>query len=89
VVISDRPMEDDINRVVRALTDIIAAEQVAPDMMRVITVSNEHIVDTRCERSTCFDMQYNIQREDRCKHLWRVFLGRSRLPVNPIFGIDN
>lgn len=40
-------MEDDVARVVRALTDIVAVEQQAPDIVRVITVSDEYIVDTR------------------------------------------
>ncbi|ERG89536.1 MAG: hypothetical protein J07HX5_01702 [halophilic archaeon J07HX5] len=51
-------MPDDADRVVRALIDVIAVEQQAPGMIRVITVSDDYIVDTRHERCTCFDMQY-------------------------------
>lgn len=82
-------MEDDVDRVVRALTDIIAVERQAPDMVRVTTVSDEYIVDTRYGRCTCSDMQYNLQGEGRCKHLWRALLEMDQLPVNPIFGLDN
>ncbi len=82
-------MEDDVDRVVRALTDVVAVEQQAPDMVRVISVSDEHIVDTRYGRCTCFDMQYNLQGEGRCKHLWRALLETNQLPVNPIFGLNN
>lgn len=82
-------MEDDVDRVVKALTDVIAIEQQAPDMVRVITVSEAHIVDTRYERCTCSDMMYNLQGEGRCKHLWRALLETSQLPLDPIFGLDD
>lgn len=82
-------MEEDVDRVIRALTDIVAVEQQAPDMVRVITVSDEYIVDTRFGRCNCFDMQYNLQRDGRCKHLWRALLETNQLPVNPIFGLSD
>lgn len=82
-------MVDETTRVVRALTDIVAVEHQAPDMVRVVTLSDEYIVDTRHERCTCFDMQYNLGEDDRCKHLWRALLETNQLPVNPIFGVDS
>lgn len=81
-------MDDDAERVVSALTDIVAVDPHAPDMIRVITVSDAHIVDTRDERCTCGDMQYNLQGDGRCKHLWRALLETNQLPVDPIFGLD-
>lgn len=82
-------MEDDADRVVRALIDIVAVEQQAPDMVRVVTVSDHHIVDTRHERCTCSDMQYQLRGEGRCKHLWRALLEMNQLPINPISGVDD
>jgi hypothetical protein len=82
-------MTDETDRVVRALTDVIAVEQQAPDMFRVITVSDEHIVDTRHERCTCFDMQYHLQGDGRCKHLWRALIETNQLPMDTISGVED
>lgn len=82
-------MVDETTRVVRALTDVVAVERQALDLVRVVTLSDEHIVDTRHERCTCFDMQYNLQGDGRCKHLWRALLETNTLPASPIFGIDD
>lgn len=57
-------MSDD--RAIRALEDVVAVEEIAPGMARVVSWSDQYVVDARGEGCMCPDKQYNDVA--RCKH---------------------
>jgi len=63
-------------RAERALTDVVAVEDLAPGMARVVTVTSSHTVDARSGACTCEDHQYNIDfaAGERCKHFHSAWL---------------
>jgi hypothetical protein len=61
-----QPTKIDDDRAVRALTDVVACEEIAPGMMRVVTWSDEYRVDARDGGCECQDKQYN--EPAMCKH---------------------
>jgi predicted nucleic acid-binding Zn finger protein len=63
-------MADTADRILGALTDVVAVEHVAPGMVRVVTVSGAYVVDARHESCECPDFEYNLDGAERCKHLW-------------------
>lgn len=60
-------MFDDDARAVRALEDVVAVEQVARGLSKVVTWSDVYHVDAR-EGCQCEDKQYNLGPGERCKH---------------------
>jgi len=61
-------MSDRTSRAVAALKDVVAIEDVAPGMVKVVTWSDAYIVDAREGRCECPDQQYNLDGDERCKH---------------------
>jgi hypothetical protein len=61
---------DSEKRAVKALTDVVAVEQYAPGMVRVVTWSDAYIVDARGGGCNCPDKEYNIHEStaSSCKH---------------------
>lgn len=57
-------MTDD--RAVRALEDVVAVEEVAPGLVRVVTFADAYHIDARGEGCACPDKKYN--EAPRCKH---------------------
>jgi len=66
---NDTPSDSE-KRAVKALTDVVAVEQYAPGMVRVVTWSDSYIVDARGGGCNCPDKEYNIHESDasQCKH---------------------
>lgn len=62
-------------RAVRALTDVIATEQAAPGLMRVVTWSGEYHVDARDAGCPCPDKQHNDP--IMCKHQYSAVIADS------------
>lgn len=60
--------QQDDSRAVRALTDVVATEEIAPGMMRVVTWSDEYYVDARGDGCLCPDKEYNLDGVGLCKH---------------------
>jgi hypothetical protein len=60
-------MTDDA-RAVRALTDVVAVEEYAPGMARVVTFSDAYFIDARGDGCACPDQQYNLGPGELCKH---------------------
>ena len=54
------------DRAVRALEDVVAVEEYAPGMARVVTFGDAYLIDARGEGCNCPDKQYNDA--PRCKH---------------------
>jgi len=70
-------------RAERALTDVVAVEDIAPGMARVVTVTSSHTVDARSGACTCDDHQYNIDfaAGERCVHYLAAMLyARNDIP---------
>lgn len=57
------------NRAAAAFEEVVAVEEHAPDMARVVTVSDCYVVDVRGGTCECPDFQYNLERAE-CKHLF-------------------
>lgn len=68
------------DRAIRALEDVVAVEQRAPGMVRVVTWSDQYVVDARDGGCTCPDKEYNLEWEGRCKHEWAAVLATTELP---------
>jgi len=56
------------DRAIRALTDVVAVEEYAPEMVRVITFADAYFIDARGEGCACPDQQYNLDPGEMCKH---------------------
>lgn len=69
------------DRAVAGWTDVVAIEEYAPGMVRVVTVRDARVVDARHERCDCPDMAYNLDGEARCKHLWAALDATGQLPT--------
>jgi hypothetical protein len=70
-------MTDD--RAGRAVEDVVAVEQVAPGLVRVVTWSDCHTVDARDAGCNCPDKQYHDA--SVCKHEYAAMLADvDRLP---------
>lgn len=81
-------MTDD-DRAVRALTDVVAAEEVAPGLMRIVTWSDEYHVDARDAGCNCPDSQHNLGPGEWCKHRFAALLADvDRLPDPYVHEID-
>lgn len=76
------------DRARRACTDVLAVEQIAPGMARVVTFSDAYVVDARGEGCTCPDKQYNLEPGEKCKHHVAAVLATSDLPA-PFDVVDN
>lgn len=80
-------MTDDA-RAVRALTDVIAAEEVAPGLMRVVTWSDEYYVDARDGGCLCPDKEYHDAAI--CKHEYSALVADvDRLPTPYVQNIED
>lgn len=62
------------SRAVRALTDVVAVEEYAPGMSKVVTWSDEYILDTRGDGCNCPDAKHNLGPGEHCKHEVSVML---------------
>ena len=68
------------DRAERALTDVVAVENIAPGMVRVVTWSDAYPVDARDAGCNCPDKEYNDV--PMCKHeLAAVVADRDDLPT--------
>jgi len=68
-------------RAERALTDVVAVEELAPGLARVVTWSDAHDVDMRNGGCHCEDKQYNIDGGMHCKHEFGAMLfARNDIP---------
>jgi len=73
------------DRALAAVEEPMVVEDLAPEMFRVITVSDAYRVDLEMGRCTCPDHQY---REARCKHLRRAAIETGDTPVPALsFGV--
>lgn len=60
----------DEKRAVRAFTDVLAVEHDEDtDLLRVVTLSDAHLVDDRDKLHQCPDRKHNIGDGGVCKHL--------------------
>jgi hypothetical protein len=79
-------MTDD--RAVRALTDVVAAEEAAPGLMRVVSWSGEYYVDARDGGCLCPDKEYHDA--PMCKHEYAALVADSdHLPTPFIQHIED
>ena len=76
-------------RAVRSLIDVVAVEQYAPGMVRVVTWSDSYVVDARGGGCNCPDKEYNLPSDGatKCKHEHAAMLYDSEL--FPEFDVDN
>ena len=74
-------MADADSRAVGAYEDVVAVEKEAPGMVRVVTWSDEYVVDVRHESCECDDMKYNLEGEGRCKHLHAARVATEQAPA--------
>jgi len=71
----------DETRAERALKDVVAVEELAPGVCRVVTVSDAHDVDMRNGGCNCEDKQYNLDAGMHCKHEYSAMLyARDDIP---------
>jgi len=77
-------MADVYDRVLAALTDVVAVEDHAPGMVRVITMSDVYVVDARHEVCECPDWEYHLDGDGRCKHLWHALAVTDQVPPSPL-----
>lgn len=56
------------DRAARALEDVVAVEEVAPGLVRVVTWSDAYHIDARGDGCMCPDRQYNLAPDELCKH---------------------
>lgn len=59
-------------RAIRALTDVVAVEQVAPGMAQVVTWSDAYVVDARDAGCRCPDKEYHDA--PMCKHEYAALI---------------
>jgi hypothetical protein len=69
------------DRAVNALLDVVAVEDVAPGLVRVVTWSDAYVVDARDAGCRCPDKQYNLTPDADCKHEHAAALATSDLPA--------
>jgi hypothetical protein len=70
----------DAERAERACTDVVAVEDLAPGMARVVTFGGAYVVDARDGGCLCPDKEYNDV--PMCKHeLAAVVADRDDLPT--------
>jgi hypothetical protein len=69
------------SRAVRALTDIVAVEDYAPGMCRVVSWSDEYIIDLRGEGCACPDKMHNDA--ESCKHEYAAMLVKAEFAPSP------
>jgi len=50
------------------ISDVVAVEEIAPGMARVVSLGGSYVVDARSEACECEDKQYNLADGERCKH---------------------
>lgn len=62
------------SRAVRALTDIVAVKSYAPGMCKVVSWSDEYILDMRGEGCACPDAKHNLESGEHCKHQYAAML---------------
>lgn len=75
------------DRAVRALTDVVAVETIAPGMVRVVTWSDAYTVDARDAGCNCPDKQYN--EPDMCKHEYSALIADRDDAPTPFTVTDN
>jgi len=68
----------DAQRAAAAYDDVVAVEDVAPGMVRVVTWSDAYVVDARDGGCTCPDKQYRDVA--RCKHEYAALASDTSLP---------
>lgn len=76
------------DRAVAALEDVVAVEELAPGMVRVVSWADAYTVDAREGRCECPDQQYNLSEGERCKHQWAAILATTDLPA-PFEAVDD
>jgi len=84
------PNTDADDRAFRALTDVIEVEEQAPGLMRVVTWSDEYMVDARDAGCNCPDKQYRDDVHD-CKHDFAAIMAANDdvpTPYNPETPVD-
>jgi len=82
-------MADAYDRILAALTDVVAVEDEAPGMLRVVTLSDEYVVDARHEACECGDYQYRLDGDGRCKHLWHALAVADQIPLPSHLALDD
>jgi hypothetical protein len=75
-------MADRESRAVASLLDVVAVEHYGPGMVRVVSWSEEYIVDVRERRCDCPDMEYQLEGEGNCKHVWAALDATDQLGVD-------
>lgn len=74
-------MADETSRAFSAYGDVVAVEKDAPGVVRVVTWSDQYVVDVRHERCECDDMQHNLTGDGRCKHLHAARIATDQAPA--------
>lgn len=75
-------MADRTSRATAALEDVVAVEHYGPGMARVVTWSDSYVVDVRDSRCECPDMEYHLEGEGKCKHVWAAALATDRADLS-------
>ena len=76
-----------MTRPVRALTDVVAVEEHAPGMARVVTWSDAYVIDARGAGCNCPDKEYHDA--PMCKHEYAaVLFDTDYLPAPYVTEID-
>jgi len=79
-------MNDDEQRALRACTDVLAVEETAPGMVRVVALTDAYVVDARGDGCYCPDKEYH--EPPMCKHDYAAVLSDTDLPT-PFMVVEN
>ena len=71
----------DAGRAERACTDVVAVEDLAPGMKRVVTFGGAYVVDARDGGCLCPDAEYNPEQGPCKHHLAAMLAERDDLPT--------
>ena len=67
-------------RVIRALLDVVAVDEIAPGMHRVTSWGGSYVVDARDGGCECPDMTHNDPPGGMCKHHWAALMADTGMP---------
>jgi len=61
-------MNTTVDRIERAYRDVVAVEELAPGMVRVVTWADQYVIDSRGDGCGCPDKRHNLPEGVACKH---------------------
>ena len=72
-------MADRTSRAIASFLDVVAVEHYGPGMVRIVSWSDSYIIDVRERRCECPDMEYQLEGEGNCKHVWAALVATDEI----------